>query len=205
MPNLTNPLAPINLTTSAAIIAKMDLSDAGDSRTTLIDALIQEVSGHMTEYLGMHTLLAKRTERYELRRFSKILSLDATNITGTTTLKVSSTPAGLASATAETVDETYVLNARSGVIRLLSAQPSAPAYCEVTYTGGMFADAGELGMKHVWLTDAAEMQVLYRLQRQDTLGGNVDTSGGQGTNFDGTYNFLRPVRDILRAHRRIVV
>ena len=205
MPNLTNALAPINLSTSAAIIAKMDLADAGDSRTALIDSLIQEVSSQITEYLGMHMLVAERTERYEIRRFSKILSLDATNITGTTTLKISGLPAGLTSAIAETVDEGYVLNARSGVIRMLGDQPFAPAYAEVTYTGGFFADTGELGMKHLWLTDAAEMQILYRLQRQDTLGGNVDTSGGQGTNFQGTYNFLRPVRDALREHRRVVV
>tara|TARA_R110000764_G_scaffold173587_1_gene260257 strand:+ start:924 stop:1541 length:618 start_codon:yes stop_codon:yes gene_type:complete len=205
MPNLTNALAPINLSTSAAIIAKMDLADAGDSRVTLIDSLIQEVSSQITEYLGMHMLVAERTERYEIRRFSKILSLDATNITGTTTLKISGLPAGLTSAIAETVDEGYVLNARSGVIRMLGDQPFAPAYAEVTYTGGFFADTGELGMKHLWLTDAAEMQILYRLQRQDTLGGNVDTSGGQGTNFQGTYNFLRPVRDALREHRRVVV
>ena len=205
MPNLTNALAPINLSTSAAIIAKMDLADAGDSRVTLIDSLIQEVSSQITEYLGMHMLVAERTERYEIRRFSKILSLDATNITGTTTVKVAGTPSSLANVVAETVDEGYVLNARSGVIRMLGDQPFAPAYAEVTYTGGFFADTGELGMKHLWLTDAAEMQILYRLQRQDTLGGNVDTSGGQGTNFQGTYNFLRPVRDALREHRRVVV
>tara|TARA_R110002167_G_scaffold26380_3_gene90877 strand:- start:8318 stop:8935 length:618 start_codon:yes stop_codon:yes gene_type:complete len=205
MPNLTNPLAPINLSTSASIIAKMDLADSGDSRVTLIDSLIQEVSSQITEYLGVHTLAAERTERYELRRFSKIVSLDAVDITGTTTLLVAGTPASLASVVAETIDEGFVLNARSGVIRLLGDQPHAPAYCQVTYTGGYFADTGELGTKHLWLTDAAEMQILYRLQRQDTLGGNVDTSGGQGTNFQGTYNFLRPVRDALRAHRRIVV
>tara|TARA_R110000764_G_scaffold159693_1_gene247341 strand:+ start:939 stop:1556 length:618 start_codon:yes stop_codon:yes gene_type:complete len=205
MPNLTNALAPINLSTSAAIIAKMDLADAGDSRVTLIDSLIQEVSTQITEYLGVHTLAAERTERYEIRRFSKILSLDAVDITGTTTLKVAGTPSSLANVVAETVDEGYVLNARSGVIRMLGTQPFAPAYAEVTYTGGYFANAGELGMKHLWLTDAAEMQILYRLQRQDTLGGNVDTSGGQGTGFEGSYKLLGPVFQALRAHRRIVV
>lgn len=203
MPNLTNALAPIDLSTVAKIIAKMDLSDAGDSRTTYIGLIITEVSSQITEFLSMHTLAAERTERYELRRFSKALTLDGNNLTGTTTVKVSRHPSDLATATADTEDEEYILNARTGVIRLLGDQPFDPAYVEVTYTGGFFANAGELGSKHLWLTDAAEMQILYRLQRQDTLGGNVDTSGGQGTNFSqGSYDLLPPVRNILRAHRR---
>tara|TARA_R110000782_G_scaffold259110_2_gene349322 strand:+ start:35242 stop:35859 length:618 start_codon:yes stop_codon:yes gene_type:complete len=202
MPNLTNALSHIDLATSASIIAKMDLSDGGDSRIALIESAIQEVSAQITEYLGVHTLAVERTERYELRRFSKLLSLDAKHITGTPTVKIAGLPSQLAAATAETIDETYILNARSGLIRFVGDQPYAPAFVEVTYNGGYFATAGELGMKHYWLTDAAELQILYRLQRQDSLGGNIDTAGGQGTNFQGKYNFLPSVRETLRSHRR---
>lgn len=202
MANLTNPLGFIALSTNAKIIAKMDLSDGGDSRLVLIDALIQEVSSTITEFLGVHTLQVERTERYELRRFSKLLTLDGKNLTGTTTVKIARLPSSLATVTAETVDENYILNPRSGTVRFFGDQPYDPAYVEVTYTGGYFVNAGELGSKHEWLTDAAEMQILYRLQRQDTLGGNVDTAGGQGTNFQGQYKLLPLVRDVLRAHRR---
>lgn len=203
MPNLTNALAPIDLSTVAKIVAKMDLSSVADERTAYIGLVITEVSSQITEFLGMHLLAEERTERYELRKFSKRQSLDAINLTGTTTVRVSAHASQVATATPEVVDETYILNARSGVIRLLGDQPFNPAYLSITYTGGFFANAGELGTKHLWLTDAAELQILYRLQRQDTLGGNVDTSGGQGTNFQGAYNFLAPVRNMLRAHRRI--
>ena len=206
MPNLTNALQPVDLTTAARIIAKMDLSDAGDSRTTFIESIIQEVSSQICEYLGMHTLAAERTERYQLRKYSKVLTLDAAFITGTFTLKTADSPSDLSGATAETEDEDYILNKRTGSVTLFGANPSDPLFVEATYTGGLFANTGEVGSKHLWVSEAAEMQVLYRLQRQDTLGGNVDTSGGQGTNFStGEYGLLRNVRTQLQAHRRAYV
>lgn len=206
MPNLTNALQPVALSTTSRIIALMDLSDAGDSRTAFIQSMIDEVSADVCEYLGQHTLQAERTERYMLRKFSKSLSLDGAFLTGTTTVKIAGSPGDLASSSAEIEDTDYVLNERTGSLQLLGAQPYDPAFLSVTYTGGFFANTGEIGTKHTWLTSLAEMQILYRLQRQDTLGGNVDTSGGQGTTFSqGSYGLLPRVRDQLKAHRRVVV
>jgi hypothetical protein len=206
VPNLTNTLQPINLSTAARIIAKMDLSDAGDSRTAFIDSMIEEASSQIGQYLGLHLLAVERTERYEVRRFSKTFSLDAVAVTGTPTLKIARIPSDLATTAAETLDTTYRLDRRTGTIMLFDQQPYDPAFAEVTYTGGFFANAGELGTKHEWLTNAADMQVLYRLQRQDALGGNVDTSQGGGTSFStGEYQLLKTVRRALQAHRRVIV
>jgi hypothetical protein len=207
VPNLTNNLEPIDLSTAAKIIAKMDLADAGDSRTAFIGSMITEVSTAVCDYLGLHTLRAERTERYELRKFSKALSLDAVNVsTSGLVVKRSAFPSQLSSAIALTIDEDFILHPRTGTITLLNDQSSDPLFVEVTYTGGFFETTGDLGSDHGWLTDAAEMQILYRLQRQDALGGNVDTTGGQGTNFSpGTYGFLPMVKAALQRHRRVIV
>lgn len=205
MPNRTNELQYVALSTSARIIAKMDLSDAGDSRTAFIDSMIQEVSSTMTDYLGVHTLRAERTEQYQLRKFSRNLSLDAFDVSDTITVKVARRPSDFATTTAETIDEDFTLDQRMGSITLLDPQPYDPAWFEVTYTGGFFTDTSELGTKHQWLTNACEMQVLYRLQRQDTLGGNVDVTGA-GTSFTlDSYGLLPVVRAALRRHRRVIV
>lgn len=205
MPNLTNSLQYVALSTPSAIIAKMDLSDAGDSRTAFITSMIEEVSSTMTDYLGVHTLRAERTERYRLRKFSRTLSLDAFDVSNTITLKVAASPSDFATTTAETIDDDFVLDQRTGSITLTESQMYDPAYAEIVYTGGFFADTSELGTKHQWLTEAADMQILYRLQRQDTLGGNVDV-GGSGTNFtQDSYGLLPVVRNALRRHRRVIV
>ena len=208
MANLTNELDFVSLSTSAMIIAKMDLTDAGDSRTSYVDSIISEVSTMMGSYLGVHTRRAERTERYKLRRFSKRLQLDANEVASTgLVIRASDRPSELASATPLVADEEYILNGRTGLVELFGNQAADPLWFEVTYTGGYFETTSDIGKgSYQWLSDAAEMQILYRLQRQDTLGGNVDTTGGQGTNFTvGQYNWLPQVRDALRRRRRVHV
>ena len=127
MPNLTNSLQYVALSTPSAIIAKMDLSDAGDSRTAFITSMIEEVSSTMTDYLGVHTLRAERTERYRLRKFSRTLSLDAFDVSNTITLKVAASPSDFATTTAETIDDDFVLDQRTGSITLTESQMYDPA------------------------------------------------------------------------------
>lgn len=202
MANMTNSLAPIDLSTAERVEMQRDIVNTGDARTDLVGAMIAEVSSAFCEYLSMHLLRATRTEVYELRRFSKLVTLDAVDVSTTgLVVKVASDPTGLATATALTIGTDFSLNARTGVLRLLDVQPYAPAYVEVTYTGGLFTDATELGMKHTWITTAADTQIVYRLTRQDSLGGNVSSSAGS-TNYQGAYDFLPRVESTLRAHRR---
>ena len=203
--NLTGPLEYVDLSTVARINAARDLSEVEvDSPTALIESAIAEVSAAACEYLGMHTKRAARTEVYEMRQFSRTLSLDGIAVDPSVfTLIVGDDPLDAATNTPLTLGRDYSLNAARGTVRLLSTQPSRPAYVQVSYTGGFFTMPEELGSGHVWLTAAVETQILYRLQRRDTLGGNVSQAPGGSTQFSGAYNWLPLVRDALRSRRRV--
>ena len=199
--NVSSELGFTSLTTTARVIAKMDVDSASDSRTAFIDSLIEEVSTHMGVMLNRHLLRTERTETYKLRRWAKTLTLDGADAS-ITSIKAATDPSGLSTAAALVANDDYFLEARGGVVKLFGEQPGDPLYVEVTYTGGYFTGASEIGTKHMWLTDACEMQVLHRLRRQDTLGGNLQTIAGAGTSFEGAYNLLPTVRDVIRAHRK---
>ena len=205
--NLTGPLEYVALSTVTRINDARDLSEAEvDSPTAIIEAAIAEVSSAACEYLGMHTKRATRTEVYEMRQFSRTLSLDATNVDTTDfVLAIGDDPLDAAGATPLTKGRDYSLNASAGTVRLLSTQASSPAYVQVSYTGGLFAAVEDIGSAHVWLTSAVETQILYRIQRRDTLGGNVSQAPGGSTQFSGSYNWLPLVRDALRSRRRITM
>jgi hypothetical protein len=122
-------------------------------------------------------------------------------VTEDPTVVIADLPANLAAGETLTAGQDFYCEPRGGVLRLFGEQPSAPLYVQVTYTGGYFATSTDIGMKHHWLTEACEQQTVYRLQRQDSLGGNVSGLGGS-TSYSGAYNWLPTVKQLLNMHRK---
>lgn len=202
MPNLTNSLQSVDLSTVARIKTLSGGAWTESANDGMISAVIAEVSAQFVEVLGVHTLRAARTEVYEVRKFHKQVTLDAKEVAVPVVATMSSVPANLATAVAMTEGRDYRVLAPAGVIRLLGDQPWDPGFIQVAYTGGFFTDTGELGTKHHWLVSAAENQIIHRLQRRDTLGGNVQGPGGEGTSFIAGYDLLPSVAKTLMMHRR---
>ena len=206
--SITGSPESIDLTTPARIAIQRDLGGSADPRTELIAATISEVSAEITDYLAMHTLRTERTEDYELPQFERGITLAGIDVdvsADAITVLAASEYRDLPTAAPLVSGADYVVRPRNGTLRIVGKQEWDPAYIRVTYTGGLFADASEIGTKHGWITAAAEKQIVYRLQRMLTLGGNISSSPGGGTNFVDEYGLLKTVKAMLVAHRRIYI
>lgn len=218
MPNLTAALEPAPLTTVENLRALRGASDQGfdgydpASDDPRMRAAIDEVSAEFCAFLGMHLAIALRDEVYEVRKFSKLISLDGVALDPNVSIivQMGGSPKEARDAQALDPDYEYVTNHRVGTVRLRVAQPYSPGYVRVRYAGGVVetTEAGgalvHVGMLpgYEWLRAAAEKQIIYRLQRRDTLGGNVSL-GGAGTSFaTQAYAMLPEVKRTLIAHRR---
>ena len=201
--NISGQLSVQDFTTVDRVKALVAPSIAVGDLDTLIQTLITDVSAQFVRFLGLHATEIARTELYEVRKYSKTLSLDAKPIdaAATFTLKYGSDTQA-SSLVARTSDE-FVVNKPAGWVRLLFDLPYQPGYIEVTYTGGLGVSTSDLIAGWPDLAGAADRQVLYLLQRRSALGGNVQLASGGGTSFStGQYGLLNDVERALAAHRR---
>ena len=190
------------------------------TREALIDQFIEEESAAITSYLGTHTAKALRVEEYELRPGTKLVVLHArpVDLGATFALRVGGYPAALDDAGDLERGLDFSVDAAAGVIRLLGSASApvggslasaggrvvsahAPLAARVTYTAG-YVDPNSPGMAPVWLRRAAELQVVYRLQRIDSLGGTVQRAQGGAASFEESFGLQREVRRLLDSHRR---
>ena len=193
---------PVDLTTLAEVKQLIDVSETDTSTDTLISSLISDVSSRITTFLGFHTLEAARLEVYEMSRFQRILALDSRPIdtaAETVTIRMNSTTDF--TGTADIDSTLFSVHASMGRVRFLNPPIRRLTFIQVNYTGGLATAAADVLTNHPELAHAATMQAKYLYQRRDSLGGNVESSGGS-TSFDSGYGLQTEVKRILEAHRR---
>lgn len=192
----------VDLTTLAEVKLLLDASETDTSTDALISSLISDVSSRITTFLGFHTLVAARLEVYEMRRFKRILTLDTRPIdvaAETVTIKLSSSPDFTGTSD---IDATlFSVHQPIGRIRFLDPPIREWTFAQINYTGGLGAAASNVLTDHPEIAHAATMQTKYLYQRRDSLGGNVETTGGS-TSFDAGYQLQVEVKRILESHRR---
>lgn len=201
--NITESLSFLDFTTKERIKIQNGIDD-DRSQDVLLDQMITTVSGQFVAYMGLHALAATHTEVYEIRQHKKVLSLDAKPITSVVSLKHSSRDLSEADWTAHTdVDSTlWSLSKAGGWLRLNFDTSFDPNYFQVVYVGGLGTDTEAILGAFPDLVHACDMQVQYLFTRWKKLGGNVSTRDGAQTQYEGQYQLLRAVTDILDMHRR---
>lgn len=207
--NLTNVLASQDYTTLARVKAMLNVSISDTTQDTLISSMIEMISSQFTDYLGLHALESSRTEVYELKAGSQMISLDARPIlsNATLTVKYGADVSNFESITAIAASS-YVTRYPQGQIQLLFQTPNNPGFVQVLYTAGLGTapsnptDGDGIVERFPMLAYACDLQAKYALQRQDSLGGSTALISGQGTDYEGQYGFLSQVREILDANRR---
>lgn len=195
--NLTNPLQPVDLTTPTRVKSLRGADAIADtSDDTLIAQLISSVSARFCRETNLHGLIASRTEVYRVKRFSKLITLDAKPVTAVTEVKYASHVDFSGISAQATTD--YVLDTVNGVLRLDFETDFNPfGYVQVMYTGGWGTDAADAIANEPELAEKCDMQVSYALSRRRALGGSVDTAAGQKATYTGEFGLLREVRDHL--------
>lgn len=204
--NLTGRLDTIDFTTLARVKEMIDPTSADASLDPLISRLIADVSSRFTSVLMMHGSKVERTEVYEVRQHTKMISLDADNVDASPfSLKYAAHPSTLSGATPppDIAATSFVLNAPGGWLRLLFDTKSSPGYLQVIYTGGMGTDTDDLVIERNELAYACDLQVKYQLDRRDSLGGNVTSLAGGSTSFESEFRMLKEVDAILEQYRRV--
>src|SRR5688572_14510749 len=140
--NLTAPLSVLNFTTLARVKALAAPTIGSTMLDAEITAIIGGVSAQFVRFMGLHALKVDRTEQYEVRKFCKMVSLDAKPIDSSAvfTLKYGSVRSSLSTyASSE-----YSVNNPGGWVRLLFSTPHDPGFVEVTYTAGFGTTTDDL-------------------------------------------------------------
>lgn len=203
--NISGQLSVQDFTTVDRVKALVAPSIAVGDLDVLIQTLITDVSAQFVRFLGLHATKIERTELYEVRKYAKLLSLDAKPIDATATFALKYGSDTQASSLVSRTSDEFVVNKPVGCVRLLFSTPYQPGYIEVTYTGGIGTSTANLISGWPDLAGAADRQVLYLLQRRGALGGNTQLASGGGTSFaTGQYGMLHDVEHILASHRRAV-
>lgn len=203
--NLDGQLDFVDLTTLARVRAIIPQSITDTSADTAISTAITDISARIGRYLGFHLLDATRTDEvYELRKHAKVLRLDAKAISALTSIKESSRiPDGDDWSTVGAMGtSTYVVNKAGGWIRFLTSRPNDPGYLAISYTAGFGTNAAAVIADFPELASACEIQVKYFMERLSSIGGDIQTGDGGGTNFNNAYGLHREVIAILGLHKR---
>jgi hypothetical protein len=211
--NLSAALSSVDLTTLDRIRDGLDYGvavDAGPDGDAYIERLITDTSRRMTEYLGFHTLSAARTETYELPVPKNTLTLSGRPVDLGQTFEIrigtSTVDSELDALTAEDA-ENYRVSSPGGWVRLLRTtawyDSSLMRYARVTYTSGLGATASAVVSSYPDISQAAELQIRYQLQRRDSLGGDINVAGGGAVSMTRSqFGLLKDVREILDGWRR---
>lgn len=200
----TTTFQSVDFCNLATVKAEIDATVSTSANDTQILRGISDVSAMMTRYLGFHTLIGVRTEVYVLRHGKRMLTLDARPVPaspGITSLKIAQHPDDLASVT-QIDSRDYVVRREAGAIKFSRRMYPSTAYVEVTYSGGLAANADDMEDNYPELARACSSQVRYMIQRRDSLGGNVKSIAGNSTQFMSQYKLLHSVTSVLDALRR---
>lgn len=199
----------MNLTTKERVKALMNVS--GTSTDTQIESLIGSVSVTMERYMGRTVQTVTRgVAKVKMTWGETMVPLTAYPVTALTTVRNSPTPdfTGRPYLVAGT---DFYLDESAGFLQILSepefrthpetGRPIAPTWFEVAYTGGMAADTAAFIAAYADIAGACDLQVRYLIQRQDSLGSSAEL-GGSVASFEGAYNWLPSVKQVLDYHRR---
>lgn len=200
--NLSANLDSIDLTTLARVRELTPHSVSDTSMDSVISRLITDVSMAMGRYMGLHLDTASRTEIYELRKHSRVLTLDAKNVSAITSIKENPSIPDDWSTIAAIDDSNYVLNTPGGWVRFLKNRANDPGFLQVIYSGGFGAAASNVITDFPDLAQGCEIQVKYLLERLSTIGGDISTGEGGGTQFGNAYGWHRQTMDVMSHHRR---
>lgn len=202
--NITAQLDVIDLTTLARVKTLSPLTVSDTTQDVLISQLITDVSARISRHIGWHLSAVARVETYMMRQHQNMLRLDAKPVSLMTAVKYSGSDLSTADWTAHTALATtaYSVNLAGGWIRFLTARTSDPGFCQVSYTAGFGVAASNVITDFPELSQACELQVKYLHERLSTLGGDVTTGAGGGTQFNNAYMMHPEVRALLAMHKK---
>lgn len=196
--------AAVDLMTPADLRRAIDGTYSEDMSTTYEDAVldpaIAEISSQFAGYMQQHTLRAERTETYWIRGCDRMVTLKG--------CKVDEDSIEILIDDSVLDEDDYMLHADRGwfeLFRSLSNKRTNRHKVEVTYTGGLAADAATLATGFPDLHEAALMQAKYRIERKNNIGGPLTIPQGMVASSSGQYRFLRHVEEVLDRYRRWVI
>lgn len=196
--------AAVDLMAPADLRRAIDGTYSEDMSTTYEDAVldpaIAEISSQFAGYMQQHTLRAERTEIYWIRGCDRMVMLKG--------CKVDEDSIEILIDDSVLDEDDYMLHADRGwfeLFRSLSNKRTNRHKVEVTYTGGLAADAATLATGFPDLHEAALMQAKYRIERKNNIGGPLTIPQGMVASSSGQYRFLRHVEEVLDRYRRWVI
>lgn len=196
--------AAVDLMTPADLRRAIDGTYSEDMSTTYEDAVldpaIAEISSQFAGYMQQHTLRAERTEMYWIRGCDRMVTLKGCEV-DEDSIEILIDDSVLD-------EDDYMLHADRGwfeLFRSLSNKRTNRHKVEVTYTGGLAADAATLATGFPDLHEAALMQAKYRIERKNNIGGPLTIPQGMVASSSGQYRFLRHVEEVLDRYRRWVI
>jgi hypothetical protein len=205
----------MDLTTLARV--KAATGNTSNANDALLAQLVTSVSRDLERQMCRHAERKARVEVLAVRANERWCSLAGFPVDLTQPFSVVACPSrnftsGDAVAYARDVD--YTVDETSGAITLLSlpatfttgaqALPIAPAYLQVTYTGGLAADTAGLVADYPDLADACDLQVAHRFKSKDAPGARVVKLGGAESQKEGEYKLLDRVVQVCTYYRRTV-
>jgi hypothetical protein len=189
----------------------------GTTNDALLAQFLTEVSKVMERRMMRHAERVERTEVYPLVSGYRTFSLRGCPIDPEADLTMIASPTrdftgGEAVEWSPNVD--FLLDEESGHVDVLNLPetrvvgvglvPAAPAYVQVTYTGGLAEDTAELLELYPDLAGACDMQVAHRLRRKDSLGATSEEQAGTKATPSAEYQLLAAVEAVCAYYRRTV-
>lgn len=192
----------MDLTVISRVKALRGITDTGSD--ALLTQIVTAVSARAEALMGRHTLIAERTEEYELNQGEKIVILRGYPVDSTASATF--TYAGLssdASAVTLTRNTDYALDDESGMWRALFRPTAArPGFVRGTYTGGMASGTATFITAWPDIAGAIDSQVSYEFSRRMSPGGNIEAKDSGATFTNPALDWLDGTLGVLMMHRR---
>lgn len=166
-----------------------------------ISDLITAVSARAEEYIGRSFEIAERTETFDVGKRTRSVFLRHWPIdTGQTFTVKNNSLRDFTGATLNT--NLYAVDATTGRLFFTSYLIAGPGVLQVTYTGGIAANAAAL-QAIPSLEYAIRRQVAHEYNRRNSPGIKepVNSRGGKGLPGEGQLNWLEATRAVLDSYR----
>lgn len=206
----------VDLTTVARVRRLIGIQTAAvaEEDDAHIALLITEVSRELADQMGIHTLLARRTDYYKLQPNRRELPLDAFPVTTLHQLRVAPIR-DFSSAVPLITPDDYWVDPESAVVHFsrppeprregLIGQPKGVIWVEVDATAGLGTTAAEVATSYPDIANACAAQVadLYDRAKNAAFSSTKTTGGDGGTFYAGAYDLLPHVKRVVHRYRRV--
>jgi len=194
--------------TTLARVKEMLSADYGTSTSNdaFLTSLISSVSTRVEQLMGRKVDAIERTEVYSLSARQQSVELCNWPVSAVSEVKVSIS-GEFATATAYN-SNSYRFDGEDGYLRF-GSPPIRSGFgwnvAQVTYTGGMAADASALQTNFADLADAVTRQVVHAFKKRDNPGASSETFRGSDRKFEGAYGLLPDLVSLVATYRRLPI